>query len=381
MKPGRTRTVVAPTLAVAVAWLAACGAAAAHDFSITDTLVLLKTDGTYQIDMTVDVDALATGSPPRSDSREIVERLESMSAAEFEATVEGVAETIARRVRLRFDGEKQTPLVTFPELDHPPETPREPPTVLGTTARLTGSVPEGTVEMTFGASRAFGPVRLTILDQSTASGLRLLLEPGADSAPFFPGRPPEASVPAPSIAASYLVLGFEHILPKGLDHILFVLGLFLLSTRPRSLLLQITAFTVAHSVTLGLCMAGVLAVPSRVVESLIALSIVYVAVENMVTDELKPWRPALVFCFGLLHGLGFAGVLQSLGTPEGELVKALVSFNVGVEGGQLAVVLLAFLIVGWFRHRAWYRAGIVRPLSGGIALVGLYWTVVRAFAA
>ena len=122
------------------------------------------------------------------------------------------------------------------------------------------------------------------------------------------------------IARQYLVLGYTHILPKGLDHILFVLGIFLLSPRVKPMLLQVTAFTIAHSITLGLSIYGVVSLPSRVVEPLIALSIAYVAIENLVTRELKPWRLALVFMFGLLHGLGFAGVLRELGLPRDEFL-------------------------------------------------------------
>src|SRR5262249_25622395 len=112
------------------------------------------------------------------------------------------------------------------------------------------------------------------------------------------------------VARQYLKLGYTHILPKGIDHILFVLGLFLLSLQLRPILMQVTTFTIAHSITLGLSMYGIVSLPSRVVEPLIALSIAYVAVENLITRELKPWRLALVFSFGLLHGMGFAGVLK-----------------------------------------------------------------------
>ena len=116
----------------------------------------------------------------------------------------------------------------------------------------------------------------------------------------------------------------------------------------------------------------------RVVEPLIALSIAYVAVENIVTSELKPWRLALVFGFGLLHGMGFAGVLAELGLPRGEFAAALMSFNLGVEGGQLAVIAGLFAALGWARHAPWYRRAAVVPASLGIAAVGVYWTVTRA---
>jgi hypothetical protein len=179
------------------------------------------------------------------------------------------------------------------------------------------------------------------------------------------------------VVRQYLGLGFTHILPKGLDHILFVLGLFLLSTRAGPLLFQVTAFTVAHSITLGLSIYGVLALPPDVVEPLIALSIVYVAVENVLTRDLHPSRVVVVFLFGLLHGLGFAGVLRELGLPRGEFLTALVSFNVGVECGQLSVIAAAGVLLWPLAGRDWYRPRVVLPLSMAIAAVGIYWVVVR----
>jgi hydrogenase/urease accessory protein HupE len=180
------------------------------------------------------------------------------------------------------------------------------------------------------------------------------------------------------IARQYLWLGYTHILPKGLDHILFVLGIFLLSARWRTMVLQVTAFTVAHSITLALSIYGVVSMPPRIVEPLIALSIAYVAIENLLTRELKPWRLALVFMFGLLHGLGFAGVLRDLGLPREEFVTALVTFNLGVEGGQLTVIAIAWLAVLPLIGKGWYRRRVVVPASMAIAAIGLYWTLVRA---
>jgi hypothetical protein len=182
------------------------------------------------------------------------------------------------------------------------------------------------------------------------------------------------------IVRQYLWLGYTHILPNGVDHILFVLGLFLLSARLKPLVLQVSAFTIAHSITLGLSMYGIVSLPSRVVEPLIALSIAYVAVENLVTRELKPWRIALVFMFGLLHGLGFAGVLRELGLPRGEFLTALLTFNAGVELGQLTIIAAAFAAVGAFMKRQWYRRAIVIPASCAIAAVGLYWTITRLWS-
>src|SRR5262249_35266850 len=145
----------------------------------------------------------------------------------------------------------------------------------------------------------------------------------------------------------YVALGFTHIVPYGFDHVLFVLGIFLLTGRIRSVLWQVSAFTVAHSITLGLSMYGLVRVSPSLVEPMIALSIAYVAIENVFLSELKPWRLALVFAFGLLHGMGFAGALRELGLPRQDFLTALLMFNVGVETGQLAVIGAAFLLVGW----------------------------------
>jgi hypothetical protein len=184
-----------------------------------------------------------------------------------------------------------------------------------------------------------------------------------------------------AVVRGYLVMGFRHILPEGTDHILFVMGLFLLSPRIKPLLLQVTSFTAAHTLALALAALGFVSLPSRVVEPLIALSIVYVAVENVVTPRLTPWRPAVVFLFGLLHGMGFAGALREAGLPHSEIPAALLSFNAGVEGGQLAVILAAFVVLALpFRSRPWYRSRVVVPGSLLIAAVGLFWFVQRIVA-
>ncbi len=355
------------------------GIAQAHDLTIADALVVFKTNDTYQVDVTVDLDAIALELVGAADIPALRAELASWTPVDVQGFLEALQVVAAKYVRLRFDGVKVQSEITFPEFRVSSAGETESSTVLGTTARFSGRVPEGAQEFTFGLSRIVASsAQLTILDQKSAGGVKYMLGASEDSPPYRFGEPHQP-IGRVEIVARYLILGFEHILPKGVDHILFVLGLFLLSTKMRPLLWQITAFTVAHSVTLGLSMYGVVSLPSRVVESLIALSITYVAVENMITSDLKPWRPAVVFCFGLLHGLGFAGVLRELGLPQGEFASSLIAFNVGVELGQLAVVLMAFLAIGWFRRKTWYRASIVLPLSALIAMIGFYWSVQRAF--
>jgi hydrogenase/urease accessory protein HupE len=181
-----------------------------------------------------------------------------------------------------------------------------------------------------------------------------------------------------TVFKNYVVIGFEHIVPDGLDHILFVVGLFLLSPRFKDLLTQITCFTLAHSVSLALGMLGLVNLSPAIVEPLIAASIVFVAVENIFRSGLSRWRPLLVFGFGLLHGLGFAGVLREVGLEPGHFITGLLAFNAGVELGQLTVVVICFALVGvWFRAKSWYRAGITVPASVLVAAVGAYWFVER----
>ncbi|MEP6713135.1 MAG: HupE/UreJ family protein, partial [Ferruginibacter sp.] len=177
-------------------------------------------------------------------------------------------------------------------------------------------------------------------------------------------------------AILYMQLGFTHILPLGFDHILFVLSLFLLSPKLKPVLFQATAFTIAHSVTLGLAMYHVITPSPKIVEPIIAISIVYVAMENIFSPRLKKSRIGIVFLFGLVHGMGFANALGQLGLPEKSYLTSLIMFNVGVELGQLAVILSAYFLFGkWFGDKPWYRKCIVIPLSILIALIASYWTI------
>ncbi|MEM9387646.1 MAG: HupE/UreJ family protein [Pseudomonadota bacterium] len=199
----------------------------------------------------------------------------------------------------------------------------------------------------------------------------------------------DASGDARSAASTFLLyvsIGVQHILPGGLDHILFVLALFLTSTRLRALLVQITTFTVAHTATLGLAAAGVISPSASIVEPLIAASIAFVALENLFVSDMPRWRPVIVFAFGLLHGLGFAGFFGELGLPANQFWSGLVGFNVGVEVGQLSVVLLAFLLVSAWRRmdrspqaEMRYRRRVVLPGSLAIGFIGLWWAIERTF--
>ncbi len=357
--------------------LLAVAVATPHEFDITSVALVFLGDGSYRADISLDADALALGLPLETDAEVVAATMAELSDAGVENAVAMARPVIQREIDLSFDGTPANFDVAFPHYGTAAASDADPPTALGTIARLSGRVPPGARELTFTAAARYKTIDLRILGASAPEPLQILLQPGETSPPYQLAGGEQTAL-TEGVFWRYTLLGYEHILPKGLDHILFVLGLFLLSTRLRPLLYQITAFTLAHSVTLALSMFEVISLPSSIVEPLIAASIVYVAIENVATTELKPWRVAVVFLFGLLHGLGFAGVLQELGLPEGRFVTALVAFNVGVELGQLSVVALAVLAVGRFRALPGYRKWVVVPCSVAIAAVGLWWAVERS---
>lgn len=345
-------------------------AAAAHEIENTHVLISFLAESEYRIDVLNDADWLWLQFHPGAAELPPVEARDARLAE--------LAPQLATGISLLFDGAPATPdTVTYlPPLERDRSAPMglaEPGLM-----RLSGTAPPGARTFQFGYDLVVDEYPLTVAPAIGAPVTRWLLAAQVSEAFDIGALEPLTRW---QVATQYLGLGFTHILPKGLDHILFVLGLFLLSTRLKPLLLQVTAFTAAHTLTLALTIHGVFALPPSVVEPLIALSIAYVAVENLITSELQPSRVVLVFAFGLLHGMGFAGVLTDLGLPRSEFITALLTFNVGVEVGQLAVVAAAFAAVIGVRNRPWYRPRIVIPLSLAIAGVGLFWTVQRVVGA
>jgi len=174
---------------------------------------------------------------------------------------------------------------------------------------------------------------------------------------------------------SFFKMGIEHIL-TGYDHLVFLLGLVLARGRVKQLIGVVTAFTIAHSISLALAAFGVWAPSPRIVEPAIALSIVYVGIENFfVKDASKRWR--ITFPFGLIHGFGFAGALQEISLPRAQIPSALLSFNLGVEAGQLAVMAVVLPIIFSLRKQDWFEPRAVRAVSGLVAAAGAIWFVMR----
>lgn len=242
---------------------------------------------------------------------------------------------------------------------------------------ITAMVDAPVSHVTLGWAAEYGG--LVVRQADVENGITEFMSDGSNSQIMTPlGE--ETAQTAMEAFASYVPVGFDHIIPKGLDHILFVLGLFFLSAGLRALIWQISAFTLAHTVTLAAGALGWVVVSPAIVEPLIAASIVFVAVENIAFNKLNPWRPLVIFGFGLLHGLGFASVLGEFGLPQSQFIPALIGFNVGVEIGQLTIIAIAFLAVElWFRGRDWYRARVTIPASAVIAAIGAWWFIERVF--
>lgn len=350
-------------------------AAHAHELGKIQVYATFLKDGTYRIEIPVDPSHLWPGDKgPGATGETRYGPIQGLTPA-VDQRFGRFLRALADNSTILFDGAP-----VHPTMEIVPPAPDDPPD--RATLRFQGSLPAGARRFNWkedGSLGRLGTYPLILQIEGEESSVWQWLDAGATSPGFSLAK---AAVPPTRLAVvrQYLTLGFTHIVPEGPDHILFVLGIFLLSRRLKPILQQVTAFTVAHTLTLALSIYGVVRLSPSIVEPLIALSIVFVAVENILVPELKPSRIALVFCFGLLHGLGFAGVLSEMGLPRSELLTALLSFNLGVEGGQLAVISVAFLLVGLpFRGQAWYRQRVVVPASCLIAAVGLYWSVQRVF--
>lgn len=346
----------------------------AHE--IRPAIIDLKIGKDSQITLTtrVNLEALMAGigsehkDTDESDRAAVYDRLRSDPPARLKTGFDAFLPTLLAGSVLRADGvpvKLALVRISIPEIG---DTALARDSII----ELRGVLPPGTKTLDWRWDSRFGANVLRVDSSAGEEIFTAYLQAGHSSDPI-----PLTQISAQStgdLFFDYLAIGFDHILPKGTDHILFVIGLFLLNARFSSLLWQVSSFTLAHTLTLGLGIYGIVQVPAAVVEPLIAASIVYVCVENLFCDHLTRWRPLVVFFFGLLHGLGFAGVLREIGLAPEHFVTGLIAFNVGVELGQLTVIAGCFVAVGlWFSRRAWYRRLITMPASLLIALIGGYW--------
>ena len=351
------------------------------DFHANDTK---SGEGRYQIEVRLNAEAILSGigaeHEDTDDSPQAVtyNQLRLLEPEALKARFDAFARQFAEDVGIYLDGARLVPEeinINVPEVG-------DTALVRDSIVTLSGAFPEGAATLRWEWPQAYGTsvIRMNPPGAARGEGYSAYLGPGETSEEIslaFTARQGLGEV-----IANYIKIGFAHIIPRGLDHILFVAGLFLLSTHWKPLLWQVTAFTIAHTITLALATLGYVTISPAIVEPLIAASIIYVAVENIFTDHLNPWRPVIVFCFGLLHGLGFAGVLGEIGLSPSHFVAGLIAFNVGVELGQLAVIALCYLVIGvWFGEKRWYRHYITVPASVAIAVIAAWWFYERVFLA
>ena len=371
---GWTRyAVIGAALAVAVA-LAGAVTLHAHPASDTSVVIALREGRTLEVCISSDASALVTklevlaGEPMSS----------ALSRTALVARLISLGTTLSAHTALTLDGQRLALRSESATVDERGIA----------TLRLTSPLTARAQSMSWSTDLMYGTYPLVLRREDGQEAVRWI-DASAPSGPILL----RDLTHSPVSALAGLRLGFTHIVPKGLDHILFVLGLFLLCpvvpkvrwrtrnpepTAFRLLLFQITAFTLAHSVTLGLSLYGIVRAPGEIVEPLIALSVAYVGVENLFTSRLRPSRVLIVFAFGLLHGLGFASAMSELPYSHADLIRMLVTFNIGVELGQLSVIAAATLVMGavWSYRETWQRP-TARFGSALVGAMGLLWMVER----
>ena len=355
----------------------------AHEIRPAIATFAMQPNGDYSITISLNLEAILSGigaeheDTDDSPNAERYNTLRALSPNELRSAFQPFEKEFLEGVTLRFgDDIAESPKLgqlTIPEIGDL-ELARISEFV------LTGVVPYGAESFVWQWKEAFGSSVIRVLPQGEGDGVSFWLQNGDPSEPISIAGIDQRTRWEQFL--DYIIIGFEHIVPKGLDHILFVIGIFLLSSHWKPLLTQVTAFTIAHSITLGLSIYGIVQLPSNIVEPLIAASIVYVGIENLFTQKLQKWRAAVVFAFGLLHGLGFASVLFEIGLPRDAFLEGLLAFNIGVELGQLAVIAVAFVLIGvWGRNREWYRPWVIVPGSLAVSVVGGWWFLERTVLA
>ncbi len=374
--------------AVLLLWFASVGCHA-HLLNMSRVTANLQADKTLTVDMELDLGNALGGSERYFEISQLQEPAKAAEMVEL-------LSALTQATRITLAGEP-VPLVVvsvvMPKADRESFEYTWPRTKI----RLTGDVKQ-VIEGAPGSLVAQGqflpgfrfeePIAFTFYDvKNDISMTRWLAihqkSPNFDARPWWSQEPSAesgtvvASEPAWNEVWNYLKFGFLHILPFGADHLLFVLGLYLGAASLRALLILISTFTVAHSLTLIISTLGIFRLPPMVVEPIITASIVWIAVENLFARKNMSVNIALVFVFGLIHGMGFAGALSELGLPQESFLSALLSFNVGVEAGQITFVAGLLALIGWARNKAWYSRAIVMPGSILIGVLATVWTIQR----
>lgn len=358
----------------------------AHTDDINQATLSLTNGDHYQLTVTVDlIHLLKQYLNISGDDEKVMIWLNQQSLSEQKSLLEQLKQLLSQQSKIYFDN-KATNIAVFKglELQYLKRilSQQLSATEYKTQLQATGSIPENVSAVNIRFSPLLGNVILKVVrpEQEIMSAAALSNSYQTRTVNQQLAANSQLSTTALAIAGDYIYQGFVHILPKGLDHILFVLALFLFAKRRSTLLWQISAFTLAHTLTLALGIYGIISLPGDIVEPLIALSIVYVGLENIYrakNNKTSHTRMPIIFAFGLLHGLGFASVLADVGLPPSQYALSLISFNIGVELGQLSVIALAFISLLPFRAKGWYQTKLVLALNIAIAIVASYWVIER----
>ena len=358
----------------------------AHTDDINQATLSLTDGDHYQLTVTVDlIHLLKQYLNISGDDEKVMIWLNQQSLSEQKSLLEQLKQLLSQQSKIYFDN-KATNIAVFKglELQYLKRILSQQLSVpeYKTQLQATGSIPENVSAVNIRLSPLLGNVILKVVrpEQEVMSAAALSNSYQIKTVNQQLAGNSQPSTTALALAGDYIYQGFVHILPKGLDHILFVLALFLFAKRRSTLIWQISAFTLAHTITLALGIYGIISLPGDIVEPLIALSIVYVGLENIYrakNNKTSHTRMPIIFAFGLLHGLGFASVLADVGLPPSQYALSLISFNIGVELGQLSVIALAFISLLPFRAKGWYQTKLVLALNIAIAIVASYWVIER----
>ena len=307
-----------------------------------------------------------------SDEDPNYEKFRSLSQTEFEQKVRFFLPALIAGLDLRLNGKKIA--LSVEKITVSKAQDKTLPRL--TEVYIIGAKPENVRRLNWSLKSEFGTNIIRIKTNDTDPIKAYWLKNGENKNIIINKKPENSYFQAFS---NFVNIGFVHIFPYGLDHVLFILGLYFLSTRIKLLVIQVTSFTVAHSITLALAtFRAEFQIAPLVIEPLIAASIIFVAIENFFTDRLSKWRSIMIFAFGLVHGVGFSGVLRETDFSEIDLLVALAGFSIGVELGQILVICIAYLLVGcWFRRKWWYRRRIAQPCSLLIGIFGIFWLFQR----
>ena len=331
----------------------------AHPFSQSSSVVIVSGN---EVRVALTLDLLAVHSMPDLDRN----RDSRISYAELDVAVERVYDAVARHFVIRTpDAPLRTTVERYQMLDD-------------TRLRMELLYQFAGEVATFGVTSTLAeitqPNHLHLMSVSSGAGTtqEAVLDAGRPSSTFHANSGPSYG----STFTTFLWLGVEHIF-TGYDHLAFLVGLLVATGSFRSLVRIVTSFTVAHSVTLALATFDLVVIPQRLTESLIALSIVYVAAENLLRSKAVE-RYRITFLFGLIHGFGFSTILRDMQLPRGGLALSLFSFNAGVELGQLAFVAIVFPVMLYLASSRW-RTGVMSAVSSVVVCLSTYWFVQRAF--